>query len=99
MEKKEIKKEAEEIATELCSVFENYLERLIERKGMETIVNDIVEKTIVCKANREKLQKMTETEAKVNICSIYADGSILISFVNIEDKTKFHLGIGELLQD
>lgn len=52
-EGKKIKLEAQEITRELCTVFEGYLTALINQDGMETVVGDIVEKTLVCKANRD----------------------------------------------
>lgn len=42
---------------------------------------------------------MKRIEAEVNICSLYGDGGISLSFVTLKDKTKFRLGIGKLIQD
>ena len=51
--KEKIEIEVKEITTELCSVFEPYFEGLIKGGNMKSIVGDIVEKTLVCKANRD----------------------------------------------
>ena len=52
-EGKKIKLEAQAITHELCTIFEGYLTALINQEGStETVVGDIVEKTLVCRANR-----------------------------------------------
>lgn len=54
MENEKIEKEAEKIATELYAVFKDFFTNLVRNGDVKIIVNDIVKKTLVCKANHER---------------------------------------------
>lgn len=82
-EGKKIKTEAEEISRELCTVFDTYLKNLIKtEEKLQEIIYDIVEKTLVCKANKD------------NPC--YPEKMYVLSIINIPvDTTLLEcLGVG-----